>query len=133
MTPDDLVKAAATAAVGALTKAALEPALAGGRKVWDWLKAKLTGPQAAMAAAVEQDPADPGAADAVSGLLKSLLHRDPGALAELRALLGEAGVTATVQVATASGAGSKVTQISGSGNAVSYGGAAHATGPRRQG
>jgi hypothetical protein len=129
MESSDLIKAAATTVIGALTKAALEPAVGAGAQLWAWLKARLAGPQAAVAAAVEAAPDDPGAADTVSGLLKSVLHRDPAAMEELRALLGAAGISGTVQVAHASGAGIQVTQIAGSGNAVSYGRPIRAAGP----
>ncbi|TPG53418.1 hypothetical protein EAH89_16875 [Roseomonas nepalensis] len=44
------------AIVGSLTKEAAEPAMSAGRKVWDWAKAKLTGPEAAIAMALEEAP-----------------------------------------------------------------------------
>jgi hypothetical protein len=55
---EKLIQASAAAAVGALTKAAAEPALSAGRAVWDWLKGKLGGTDAAVAAEVE--PRRPG-------------------------------------------------------------------------
>ncbi|WP_426960226.1 tetratricopeptide repeat protein [Muricoccus radiodurans] len=117
-----LVEIALGAVVGTLTKAAAEPALSAGRKVWDWAKTKLTGPQATMATALEQAPEDPGTPDGISSLLKSILHRDPAAVEELKKLLGgDAGITTVTQTANVSGVSNTVAQISGSGNTVTGG------------
>ncbi len=114
-----LVEVAAGAAVGALTKAAAEPALSAGRKVWDWAKARVAGTQATIATALEQTPEDPGTPDQIAGLLKSILARDPAAAAELQALLGGGGgAFAVAQTANVRGTGHSVAQVSGSGNII---------------
>ena len=119
---DQLVQAAAAAAVGALTKAAAEPALSAGRAVWDWLKAKLGGTAAAVAAEVEAGPARPSAAPKVTGLLQDLLHDRPDLAEELRRLLDACGGSRSVkQTANVSGSNSAVGQVAGSGNTVRIG------------
>jgi len=123
MDTDKLIQAAAGAAIGALTKAAAEPALAAGRKVWDWLKGRLTGAGAATAAAVEADPAKPSAPDKVTALLKDALHGNATAAEELRRLLdAHGGVQAITQTANFQGNQNVVAQIAGSGNTVNAGG-----------
>jgi hypothetical protein len=118
MDNDKLIAAAATAAVGAFAKSAAEGVMATGRKVWDWIKAKVSGPDAATVAAVEAAPEKPSTPDKIVGLLKDLLHENPAAAKELRELLGgEAGVQTIMQTATASGS-SVVNQIVGSGNRI---------------
>jgi hypothetical protein len=124
MDSSDLVKAAVVAAIGTLTKAAVEPALGTGRRVWDWLKAKLTGLDAQVAAAVEAKPDEPGADDQVSALLKKLLKARPEALDELRELLGGAeGAARIVQTANIRGHGNATAQTAGTGNSVTVSGA----------
>lgn len=114
-----LIEIALGAIVGSLTKAAAEPAMSAGRKVWDWVKAKLTGPQAAIATALEEAPKDPGTPDGISGLLKTILHRDPSAAEELKKMLGgEAGIAMVTQTMNVSGTGNTSAQISGNNNKV---------------
>jgi hypothetical protein len=113
----ELVKAAATAIVGALTKAAVDPALAAGRQAWDWLKGKLAPHDAQTAVAVEADPAKPWVGGDVTGLLQRALHADPAAEAELRKLLqAHGGLTAVTQTANPQGDQNKIIQQSGPGN-----------------
>jgi hypothetical protein len=117
MDTEKLIAAAAVAAVGAFAKSAAEGVAATGRKVWDWIKAKVSETDAAMVAAVEAAPEKHTTQDRIVVLLKDLLHEDPAAAKELRDLLGgEAGVQA-VLTATATG-GSTVNQIVGSGNTI---------------
>jgi hypothetical protein len=124
MDSSDLVKAAVVAAIGTLTKAAVEPALGTGRRVWDWLKAKLTGLDAQVAAAVEAKPEQSGADDQVSALLKKLLKARPEALDELRELLGGAdGAARIVQTTNVLGHGNATAQTAGTGNTVTVSGA----------
>ena len=114
---DKLVEAAAGAAIGALTKAAAEPALSAGRKVWDWLKGKLSGDDERIAALVEAEPSRPSAPTKVTALLQDLLHGDAAAVEELRRLLGEqGGVQAITQTANFKGSGNKVAQTAGDNN-----------------
>jgi hypothetical protein len=124
MDSSDLVKAAVVAAIGTLTKAAVEPALGTGRRVWDWLKAKLTGLDAQVAAAVEAKPEQSGADDQVSALLKKLLNEKPDALDQLRELLGGAdGAARILQTTNVLGHGNATAQTAGTGNTVTVSGA----------
>jgi hypothetical protein len=119
---DELVKAATSAAVGALTKAAIEPALSGGRQVWDWIKTKISGDEARTASAIEATPDKPSTASKVAALLQDLLHENPTAAEELKALLNKhGGVQAITQTANVSGKNAKVTQIAGNNNTVRNG------------
>jgi len=122
MDSETLIDAAATAVVGALTKAAAEPALAAGRKVWDWVKGKAAGTDAATVAAVEADPAKPSARSRVAALLQDALHGNAQAAAELQTLLDQAGgVQAITQTANVHGDNNRVAQVAGSGNKVRIG------------
>ncbi len=116
---DSLVETATNAAVGALTKAAVEPALAAGRKVWDWLRGRVAGDDARTVAAIEADPAKPSAPTKITALLQDLLHDNPDAIAQLRALLeGAGGLQAINQTANITGDNNKVAQVAGTGNKV---------------
>lgn len=118
MDTEKLIAAAATAAVGAFAKSAAEGVGATGRKVWGWIKGRVSGADAATVAAVEAAPEKPSTPDKIIGLLKDLLHENPAAAKDLLALLGgEAGIHAITQHATTSG-GSVVSQVAGSGNEV---------------
>ena len=122
MEMEKLIGAAAAAVVGALTKAAAEPALAAGQKVWAWLKGKVSGEDARTAAAVEADPAKPSAATKVTALLQDLLHGNPAAAEELRRLLdGAGGVQAIAQTANVTGNSNVVGQLAGTGNTMNVG------------
>jgi hypothetical protein len=119
---EKLIEAAVAAVAGALVKAAAEPALSAGRKVWDWLKGRLSGGDAEAAKAIEAAPDRPSAPDKIRGLLKDVLYGDPAAGEALRALLTEAGVLpAVTQTATVTGDHGRVVQIGGSGNQVTTG------------
>src|SRR5688500_16042912 len=84
MIPEALVAEAVKAAVGALTKEAVGPALAAGGRVWTWLKGKLTGAEAqAAVAAVEAEPAKGSARLRLSAALTELLETKPELAAEL--------------------------------------------------
>jgi len=119
---DKLMEAAATAAIGALTKAAAEPALTAGRKVWDWLRGKLTDNAAATAADVDADPGKASARTKVTGLLQDVLEGNPDAAAELRKLLDDSGgIQAITQSLTVTGNANKVAQVAGDKNKVRIG------------
>jgi hypothetical protein len=114
---DELVEAAAGAAIGALTKVAAEPALTAGRKVWDWLKGKLSGDDQKTAAAVEAEPTKPSASTKVTALLQDLLHGNIAAVDELRRLLdAQGGIQAITQTASFTGDSNKVAQVAGNNN-----------------
>jgi hypothetical protein len=114
-----LIDTAATAAVGALTKAAAEPALAAGRAVWTWITGKATGEDAATVAAIEAAPAKPSARTKVTALLQDALHDNPQAAADLQGLLDKAGgVQAITQTANVTGDGNKLANIAGAVNTV---------------
>lgn len=119
MDTDKLIQAAVAAIVGALTKAAAEPALAAGGKAWAWLKGRLAGADAATAASVEAAPDKPSAPDKVTALLKDVLHGDPAAVEELRRLLdASGGLPAITQTANFTGNRNIVNQVAGSGNII---------------
>ena len=119
---DTLVEAAASAAIGALTKAAAEPALTAGRKVWGWLKGKLTGNAVATAADVDAVPSKASARSKVTGLLQDVLEGNPDAAAELRELLDESGgVQAITQTANVTGDNNTFAQVAGDRNKVRIG------------
>ncbi len=114
---DELVKVAAGAAIGALTKAAAEPALTAGHKVWDWLKGKLSGDDQKTAATIEAEPTKPSASPKVTALLQDLLHGNAAAVDELRQLLdAHGGVQAITQTANSMGDRNKVAQVAGNHN-----------------
>lgn len=115
---DDLIKAATGAAIGALTKAAAEPALGAGRRVWDWIKEKLGGKDAAMVAEVEADPSKRSAPTKVTAMLQDLLNTDRALAGELLRILEESGVQAIAQTANVHGDNNTTAQTAGSGNAV---------------
>ena len=119
---DKLIEAAVSAVAGALVKAAAEPALSAGRKVWDWLKERLSGGDAEAAKAIEAAPDRPSAPDRIRGLLKDALYGDPAAGEALRALLTEGGLLpAVTQGAAVSGDHARIVQIGGSDNQVTTG------------
>ncbi len=122
MDTDELTKAAAAAAIGALTKVAAEPALGAGRRVWDWLKLKLGGKGAPAVAEVEADPSKRSAPAKVTALLQDLLDADPIFAGELRRILEEGGgVQAITQSANVQGDNNTTAQTAGSGNTVTLG------------
>ena len=119
---EKLIEAAASAAIGALTKAAAEPALSAGRKVWDWLKGKLAGDDARTAAAVEDEPSKPSAATKVTAMLQDVLDDNPQAVEELRHLLdAQGGVQTISQTANFTGNNNKVAQTAGNNNKIRIG------------
>ncbi len=122
MSTDELIKAAVGAAIGALTKVAAEPALAAGRRVWDWLKRKRSGEDAATVAEVEADPSKRSAPTKVTAMLQDLLEADPALAGELRRILDEGGgVQAITRTANVQGNSNTTVQTAGSGNAVNIG------------
>ena len=122
MDSDGLTKAAAAAAIGALTKAAAEPALAAGRRVWDWLKQKRGGEGGAVVAEVEADPSKRSAPAKVTAMLQDLLDAEPALAGELRRILDEGGgVQAITQSANVQGDNNTTAQAAGTGNTVSIG------------
>lgn len=132
MTQDDLIRAAATAAIGALTKSAAEPLLATGQKVWTWLKGKLTGTDASLAEAVEAEPAKPSTPERITALLKDLLYDNPTGIEELKKLLGgDAQVQAINQTATVTGNKNQVFQVAGDGNMITHAGVSVGQAPSR--
>jgi hypothetical protein len=132
MDPSRLVEVGGAAVVGALTKAAAEPALTAGVNVWAWLKGKLSSSDAEFAASVEADPGKPSAITKVQALLLDVLHDDNGAADELQSLLGgNVGAFAVAQTINISGVRNNVTQISGSGNIISIEGHAIGVAPDR--
>jgi hypothetical protein len=117
MDTEKLVAAAVAAVVGTLTKAAAEPLVAAGGKVWAWIKGKVSGRDAETVAAVEAEPQKPSAKTKVTALLQDLLHDNPAAAKELADLLGgEASIQAITQIANVTGHGNVTTQIGGTGN-----------------
>ena len=122
MDTDELIKAAAGAAIGALTKAAAEPALAAGRRVWDWLKQNLGSKDQATVAEVEADLSKRSAPAKVTALLQDLLDADPALASELRRIFEEGGgVQAITQAADVQGNNNTTVQTAGSGNTVTAG------------
>ena len=106
----------------ALTKAAAEPALAAGRRVWAWLKQKLGGKDTATVAEVEADPARRSAPTKVTALLQDLLEADPALVEELRRILDEGGgVQAITQTTNVQDDDNTTVQTVGSGNSVTVG------------
>ena len=117
MGTDELIKAAAGAAVGALTKAAAEPALTAGRRVWDWLKQRLASKDAAAITRVEANPTRRSAETQVIVMLQDLLEADPALAGELRRMLDEGGgVQAINQTANVPGDGNTTVQVAGRDN-----------------
>ena len=116
---DELIKVATEAAIGALTKAAAEPALAAGHNVWAWIKGIVSGEDARVLAAVEKDPAKLSATTKVTAILQDALNENPQAVKHLQELLNASGgMEAVTQTANVSGQSNKVGQVSGSGNTV---------------
>jgi hypothetical protein len=115
----DLVKAAVTAITAAFAKPAAEAAVAGGGKIWLWLKTRLAGADAETAKAIEAEPGKASMPSRLQGILLDVLQSDPAAAEALQRLLAEADGPAVAQTATIGGDNGRVVQISGSGNNVS--------------
>ena len=119
---NELTNAAAGAVIGALTQAAAEPALAAGRRVWDWLKQKLGGQHTATVAEVEAEPSKRSAPTKITAMLQDLLEANPSLAGELCRILEErGGVQAIAQTANVHGGSNTTVQTAGSGNAVTIG------------
>jgi hypothetical protein len=120
---DALVAEAVKAAIGALTKEAVGPALTIGSRVWSWLETKLKGTEALpVVAAVKAEPTKTSARHKLAGALADLLEAQPGLTAELEGLLRE-GVSrdAVVQTATVTGDQNVSAQTTGRDNTVTIG------------
>jgi hypothetical protein len=112
---DEVVKAAVDAAIGALTKSAVEPALTAGFKVWGWLKHKLNGDNAKTAEIIEADPSKASARTKATALLQDVLEGNAESAEELKQLLkAEGGVEAITQSANVHGDFNKLVQATGS-------------------
>ncbi len=123
MIPEALVAEAVKAAIGALTKEAVGPALAAGGRVWAWVKGKLTGTEAqASVTAVEADPTKASARHKLFGALLELLEVHPGLANELDQALRESGYReAVAQTATVTGNQNTTAQMAGQGNTLNIG------------
>jgi hypothetical protein len=123
MVVEALVAEAVKAAIGALTKEAVGPALAAGGRVWSWLKTKLTGTEAAATvAAVEAEPARASVQHKLSGAILELLETQPTLAAGLEQELRESGYReAVTQTANVAGNQNTTAQTAGQGNTVNIG------------
>jgi hypothetical protein len=117
MDMEKLAAEAAVAAVKELAVSGVKAGLAGGGRLWGWIRGKAGGADAAVLDAVAKAPEKASATDKVSGLLKDLLDGNPDLQEELAALLTEAKADA-VQQARAEGDGIVQVQVAGSGNPV---------------
>ena len=123
METDKMIDTAVGAVIGALTRAAAEPALAAGGRIWAWLKQEISGDDANAAAAIEADAARPSAPTKVKALLQNLLHAQPALAQELDRMLAEAGGRdAITQSANVHGNRNIVAQTAGTNNRVRIGG-----------
>ncbi|MFD2235541.1 hypothetical protein [Phaeospirillum tilakii] len=114
----DLLAPYASQAGGILAGKAAEGVAAQAVKLWGWLTGKIA-PGVEGHAALErysQTPDDPRRRTAAELAVEDFLTAHPDSLAELRALLAEAGVTVTevTQTMTVTGHGNKPVQVSGS-------------------
>jgi hypothetical protein len=123
MVTEALVAEAVKAAIGALTKEAVGPALAAGGRVWTWVKSKLAGTEVqAIVAVVEAKPAAASVPHKLSGAVRELLETQPELSSELEQVLRESGYReAVVQTANVTGNQNTTAQTAGQGNMVNIG------------
>jgi len=113
-----LIEQATELAVNHLVPKALDTVGEVGSNAWGWIKSRVSDKKKPMIEIIEADPEDVGTKDTLRGVISSILHDNPDALAELRDLLKSAPQMVVTQELNQSGDNAKAAQVTGNSNSV---------------